>query len=480
MYERSGYDWRSLGQLLGDDPIPGSPDEVERSAAAYQSSAANLQRAASNLRRLRSANETCSEAVDAIMAKADAAAGTLEQVRERYDTIAGALRTYAPELRQAQATSIRAVGLASAAARRRDAAHARNEAARWRSVTVDPQVRDEALREYHESKADYEHASGDVESAKALLRTAISQRDAAGAKAASAITADTQNSPLNDTVGDYLSAAWEKISKVVIDVAKWVWDHIDQISLVLNLLSAIFPPLGVLATIANIAAGIKQGLALYRAVETGIKTGNWNDAIKIGISIGLQLLTMKAGVLVDKLGSKASSVVGKLIDKHNLKLIERTGLKSSALQAKVLQNGTPWMQMHNVGLEGRVLSPLKPGSAAIDVLERSANPVIKAQLPELRGAITLMKGTDYQLIKPYVGELTHLAQQAPISPVVRQHVMDLAERGVETAAHKVIGAGEDYVRDHLDEWFPSPGSEDSASPQPGTCTTYRAREVQTR
>ena len=32
MYERTGYDWRSVGQLLNNDPIPGSPDELERIA----------------------------------------------------------------------------------------------------------------------------------------------------------------------------------------------------------------------------------------------------------------------------------------------------------------------------------------------------------------------------------------------------------------------------------------------------------------
>lgn len=474
MYERTGYHWKNVGQLLGDDPIPGSPDVVEAVAAAYRTSAGNLEQAVRNLRNLRSANETCSEAIDAIIAKADDVAGTLEQVRGRYTTIASALTTYAPQLREAQRMSIEAVVSADEAAGRRDRAWAANEEARYRSVTVDQQVRDAALRDYAKSQADYYRASADVADAKALLASAIAKRDAGGSAAQGTIQGVIQDSPLNDTVGDYLSAAWEKISKAVTDIAKWVWDHIDQIAAVLSLLAAVFPALAPLAALARLATFVKMGVALLRGIETGIKTGNWNDAIKAGITIGLTILTSQAGVIASKVGGKAATAAGRLVDKSNLELAQQTRGSVATILDQTLSNGVTYKQLRLIAAENRVLPGYHPGSAIADSLEHAANPIARESFGQINAVMSVMKGGDYAIVKPYVDQLGQLATKAPISAQVRATIVDGVNDVVSQATSQGIKQVAHYVAEHEDDWFPSP----SAAQTESTCSeAYRKVEV---
>ena len=348
MYERNGYDWGSLGTSWGSDPIPGSPEVLEGVAATYGSSAENLGRAAENLKRLRSGDQTRSEAVEKIMEKALATSGTLLQVQSRYHTISRALNAYAPELREAQRLSIEAAEAAGPAARRRATARTDNEQARWRTVTFDQGARDQALEDYHRTKSEYLAADAEVNAARAKLDAAIKKRNAAGDKAKNDIGDALKDSPLNDSIGDYLSAAWETIKKVTGAVLEWLWDHIDEICLVIDILSVILALTGVggpvaaalqvlskAAKVAHVLANIKQGIQLVDYGLQGLRTGNWGPLVSAVVAIGI------GKVLGKGIGGKVKGLAKSGAARHSLKVSQKTVAASNKVLKETIRTGNP-------------------------------------------------------------------------------------------------------------------------------------------
>lgn len=439
MYERSGYDWGSLGTWWGSDPIPGSPDVLERCAADYRSSEQNLARAVENLRNLRSTDQTRSEAVEKIMASAAATAGSLDQVRERYDTISRALTGYAPELREAQSMSIRAVNQASVAAKSRAAALQRNDAARFRSVTVDQAVRDQALAEYHQSKADYLRADVDVESAKTLLAQAIARRDKAGESAKSLIAGEINGSSLNDTVGDYFSAAWEAIKKATASMLKFIWEHIDEICLVLDILSVVLALTGVggpvaallqvvskAARVAHLISKIKTGVQLLYAAYTGFTTGDWGKFVGQALTLGMNY---GIGKVLGKAGGKVGKWVQTRIDFKNAKLITKTTSVSDKVLRGTIDNGNPVSTIIKKMQAGTALQAYHPAAPSMAKLFASNNFAAQAVAPKVQAALSLMKGTDYAKVSPYVAQLTKLAGKSTISDALAPKLVAIGSKG---------------------------------------------------
>lgn len=459
MYERTGYDWRSVGQLLNNDPIPGSPDELERIASGFRHQADNLGRAAGNLRLLQNRDDTCSEAVTKIMTKASDTAASLDAVRERYETISAALGGYAPELREAQRISIEAVTRATDAARRKRAAASAVEEARWRFVNVDEQVRNQAQEDYYSNKAAYEHADGDVASAQALLRQAISQRDAAGNTAQSRIKGEISSSPLNDTVLDHL----EVVARVVTKAAKWVWDHIDIICIVLDVLAVVLALTGIgapiaglimvvskAAKVAHVLAKIKSAVTLFGQVVTGVRTGNWGS---VAATVGMAGLSFLIGKGASKLGDKAASFTKKVIDGRNLRITNRTDYVARQIHNQAVLSTGSWTQVQQKIASNAVLPAYHAGTPTVSAL-LSSNNVAAASNETIRtvsGSLALLKGGDFARVSSYADELTRLAHKATTSDATRDMIANIAKEHTETAATKVKGMLEDYVEGHSNQ-----------------------------
>lgn len=464
MYERTGYDWRSVGQKLNNDPIPGSPDELERIGREYAHHAQNLGRAAQGLRLLRNRDETCSEAIDAIMEKAAVTASSLENVQERYQTISLALAKYAPELREAQRLSLQAVNQASEAARRKRAAAQRNEQARWSAVTIDEQARNRALQEYHSSKADFEHASGDIASAKALLRQAITKRDEAGQSAQAMIGGEISSSPLNDTVLDHV----KEIGKVVFEVGKWVWDNIDVICLVLDVvvivlsltgvgapfagaLKAVLTGVKLLAQGARALAKLKKVVETFSMVSKGFRTGDWGEcATTAAVSIVTFLGTKGAGML----GEKGAAWMERAIDKRNLILEQRTKRAVKNVFNEAVMTTDSWKQVSEKVSSTSKLPWYHKGRSALDAMMSSKNVTASSSeaIQTFAGSAALLKGTDFDSVAPYAKELIRLAGTDTISGKAREFLVGTAQRAVENA----VGMGTKKVVDFMNGLSPQP------------------------
>lgn len=284
MTSRDHLPWHLAG--YGCDPIPGDPDLVETKAGACRASAANIGQAADQLRKLTSRDSTISDAIRVIMAKASETATTLDVAKVRYSALSNALTPYASSLRTAQRDSEEAVSAVSAASGQIRSASTRRAAARNRLNSADETVRCQAQEDVQLADASLKSAQSSLADAKTKIQAAIASRNAAADAAASKIDMDLADSPLDDTL-------WDKLGDFVATAGKWVWEHLDEIALVLDLFAFVLALTGVggpiaaalmlvskvLHALSKIKMIIDVGLAVYQ----GFTTGDWTSA---GVAIG--------------------------------------------------------------------------------------------------------------------------------------------------------------------------------------------------
>jgi len=309
----SHLDWSSVG--FHSHPIPGDPAAVQATASAFRETASRLSEAANGLRRLDSA-ETESLAVTKLLSNAREVAGLLELALDRYDVAADALAAYGPVQAQAKATAEAAVRDAMTARGLHDRAATNASNLRLGAMTtIDPQQRQDFLQAYHQAKAQAADASSSFESAKARVLGAISDRDRAADHAARQVSGAIANREINDDLFDQLGELWEgaqqfaadivannPLLKAVVDAAitaaKWVWDHIEQISLVLKVASILLgwvpflgPALIILSRIADVVALIKAATTLAGSFAHGVQTGDFS-----GFLVGATLTVVTFGI----------------------------------------------------------------------------------------------------------------------------------------------------------------------------------------
>lgn len=471
MYERNDRSWHPLDQ--SGDPIPGNPGELESNAAILRSNAGNLGRAVDNLRRLRNADNTCSDTVTKIMTLADSTATTLDQVRVRYGTIADALDSYAPQLRAAQRKSLEALEAATSAVQRENEARRRAESAYWRHLSMDQGVRDQAQVEYHEASSDVNAAQATVAEAKALLARAIADRNRAGEEAECRIRAVVQDSPLNDTFLDQVQAVWETVSKPIADVAAWIWENLDTIATVLTIAAAFLPALAPLAAVVRTLTYVKMATALLQGINTGLKTGNWNAAVKAGLTIGLSLAAGGLGKMVGKLSSKVGTWATKMIDKRNLKLMTRIRDQLFKVYKGATLNDVGVKTMTNSIHSGLSVQPWHPGAAAAKSLFSAKNPEVRRFADVMTGITRVMKGSDYGAIKAPLEELARLGKESFVSAGTRDAISSFLQKQGGVLLSEAVATGTEKALQPLIDRIPSSPEPSKAQQSGSSASTCR-------
>ena len=307
MTARPCYDWTPVG--YGSHPIPGDADEVAQGAREFRQTAGYLRTAASGLERLESQDDTISEAVDALDHDMRQVISTLWSALDRYETAAGALDAYAPVLLRAQEQAEAALQAATEARRemQQSASTARHLYQQY-ATTLDPHRWQEITHDIRTANARTESANASYTDATRRIQDAIHLRDAAGDRAAALIQDSIDDSSLNDSladrlkelvgdIADFVEAQFGWAIDPIVDALKFVWDHIDEISLALTLLAlatAWIPGVdavtGALATAANAVALIKGAIQL----ESAVVRGDWNGVVEYGIGVALSFVGAKA------------------------------------------------------------------------------------------------------------------------------------------------------------------------------------------
>ncbi|MBK8468271.1 MAG: hypothetical protein IPL45_00325 [Actinomycetales bacterium] len=424
-------------------------------AGDYRSTGEHIESAATNLGRLASPS-TCSEAVEKILTESHDLADQLLKVSGRYSETAGALASYAPQLRAAQALADQAIAKAGEAdKRRRQAAdHATNLWWGWRT-SINAEDAAEFERDYHQQKAASENAAGDVAGAKVLLLQAIEKRDAAGDAAARRISSAVDASPVNDTILDQFKELLDKGVDLLAKVGKWIWDNIDTIALVLTIaaavtafipgVNAITPFLLAASKVAAMVAKVKAVVTTLQAVSEGLKTGNWSKMVGIGVGY---LLGKVGGVVAKKLGQSAKTLLGQAIKKHNLKLTSESQGHLRAMYDKVILNGVADTDITRRFTNGTPIPGYRTEvQDALSALAHSKNSAINNDhtLRTVQALAGVMKGSDYSIIQSDMSKLVSFSDQSTISGDVARELKSVVGDQVEGYAKALFELGADQV-----------------------------------
>lgn len=289
------------------DPVPGDPDLVNEHVSNFRRTAETCGQVATKLRSLRSADNNISEAVTKILGRADSTAQGMDSAKLRYESMARGLAAYSPILAGAQTKSAAALTDCLAAAAAQKAAASAQAKAKQRLNDVDDATRKQASEDVVTHGAAAERQQTAYNEARGRILQAISERDAGATAAASQINMDLERDPLQDSF-------WDKLVNFVTSIATWVWENIDTICLVLDLLAIVLALTGVGGPIAAVLMMVSKAAKLLSTIKTVVtiyqaaSEGDWGKVALIGGSYLLgKGLSAGSSKLVSKFGAKYAS-----------------------------------------------------------------------------------------------------------------------------------------------------------------------------
>ncbi len=307
----NGIDWRYLG--YDGDPIPGCPATVEDGAAAYQRTAQDLSSGARALSTMVGSTEAIvMKTMDAIREDADDVRAGMSELVGRYSMAHAALRDYGPALRRAQ-DQARAAAADAIGAKRRYGMHVEEVQAQRRAMlSFEADQRSRAVEQAQMATTRANYANAELQSAHDRIAAAIAQRDEAAERAVGLIRDGDELCALKDTWQDRaqevvalglatLGAAGKAVVQGIIDFGKLVWEHIDTIALVLDVIAIglgvaalAFPPLAVVAAGFRFAgwgaraiSTVKTAAGVARDASEGNGAGAIVGVVAIGASVAL-------------------------------------------------------------------------------------------------------------------------------------------------------------------------------------------------
>ncbi|MGH3831272.1 MAG: putative T7SS-secreted protein [Pseudonocardiaceae bacterium] len=263
-------DW---SPLVGSDPVPGEPDQVEELGRHYQRVASAISDAATKLRQIAERQDMQSEAVDTFRGTAREVADDISRAHERYDGVGRALISYAPELRDAQSESAAALAQAKEAEKAQATANQLAQAAQSRINAAAEGADTTAEQGAHRRALTAADTAGDdLAAARRRLNRATDARDTAAQRAMRLVENVKDSGDLNDSWWDRWGA---KIVKAIVKIA----DVVAVVAGVLALLVGWIPVIGqalagILVTIALVASVVSL-LGNIALAATG--DGEWSD-----------------------------------------------------------------------------------------------------------------------------------------------------------------------------------------------------------
>lgn len=281
------YDWSPLN--CSSDPVPGYPDVLDQYLQVFRTTSQAAEHAHSDLLRI-STDQLKAKDLDDLRPRVTELSATMLNVKTIYDAATRALEVYAPVLRDAQSRSLSLLRQAEGPAHqeRSDGGQSRGM---YRQLLFTP-----AGPEREQLQADYEQLEQRrvrnleaIRTAQESLRGVCESRDEAAEYADSHLKGALEHSPLKDTWWDAVKDCWTAFDQWLQDnseLFEFLGDMLGKISLCLTILAFFFPPLGVVAGVVGIAAGIASLMGAWGKAR---KTGNWGtfavEAVFAALSI---------------------------------------------------------------------------------------------------------------------------------------------------------------------------------------------------
>lgn len=374
------YDWSVVG--YSSHPIGGDPSVVTSVARQFSRTADDIRNATTAIQRIENGDN---EALFLHKALEDAReiAAVLWQALGRYETAAEALTTFAAvqlQAKQQAEAALRAAVEARAAHQR--AADRADQIRHLYGQSTDPAQREQLKANFYYAQGDATSAEANFRKAEALIRDAVEDRNRAGNVAASQIRDAINDKELNDSLADRFNeivstviAIHNAIAGAVLSalkaIGKWIWDHLDVISLVLTILAvalAWVPVLGQIlggaALLAKLAVAMRVVATVSKVVSVASKVVDVAQRAKLlvdlagGVSKGLRTgdwTHVGPAFTAFALGSASKLGFAKLANMGAAKSIAKTGV-TTLEQPRRVQAWASWA----VGIGKR------PGSMAYD------------------------------------------------------------------------------------------------------------------
>lgn len=306
----------------------GSPDVLEGGARTLRDTAKQLGDAARNIQRLtEQGNEMESEAYGALADRSSAVYTTMIDAATRYRMMATAAQNFASVLREEQGNAVRLMDEVGDAQRAQSSAQSLYQEARISARDLDPAAQQRALELHSQGTRAMISANASLSAAKQQLQAAADRIHQANVKASNEVKTAMEVSGLDDSLWDKIVYLGEKISEVAFAVGKWIWDNIDTICLVLQVVALV---LQFIPGIGNVAGGLLMGigyaLTVAKTISFAKKTWEITDdalegryaevgagVLKLGLSfaIGKGISALGKTGLVKKLtGSAANKIFG--------------------------------------------------------------------------------------------------------------------------------------------------------------------------
>ena len=325
-------DWSSLG--WSEDPVPGAPEIVEDYAGRFRTTAKQAGDAAQLLRSF-STSGMISYSVDKLLAESTALAGRLTLVESRYVGAAGALAHYAPVLRTARDRSWQLLQEAGPLREQERQAHNRSKEMYWQLQTMPcgPQ-RDGLVDQYQDNERARVAQLGNIQSAKATLKSICDERDRAAESAAGIIKRAMEASGLNDSIVDHVQELFHNLDKWVQENAENLSKFGDVLGWVgtgLKIIGTVFPPAALLGLAVSAVGAVCSVAGAYGKAR---RSGNWGS---FWVAVGSAALSVGAGKLLGKVGKavglKSSggpiAKLSKQVTRAGYKLVRRLNVRAS-------------------------------------------------------------------------------------------------------------------------------------------------------
>ena len=294
--------------------LDGEPSEIQDGAKRMTTAGNQLIDASHAVDKLvNSSDEITSDAFKAIGEKGVVATQQLRAAGMRYQGMARALQEFAGVLDEEQRKARAAVQRAQAAKQRRDAARQNYENARKAARTFDKEAQKAAVD--HATKAVEQHKAADCDYQKEvkIIQDAASRVQEANKDACSKLVTASDNAGLDDSLFDKLKDFVSKVVNIVVKIGKWIWDHIDEICMVLDIVCfvlAFVPGL-------NLAAGVVKALTTLARVANALsKAAKFVQTVKTYVTAGQSVVKAIKNPTEENITAAVTAVGGTALGKY--------------------------------------------------------------------------------------------------------------------------------------------------------------------
>ena len=294
--------------------LDGEPSEIQDGAKRMTTAGNQLIDASHAVDKLvNSSDEITSDAFKAIGEKGVVATKQLRAAGMRYQGMARALHEFAGVLEEEQRKARAAAQRAQAAKQRRDAAKQNYENACKAARTFDKEAQKAAVD--HATKAVEQHKAADCDYQKEvkIIQDAASRVQEANKDACSKLVTASDNAGLDDSLFDKLKDFVSKVVNIVVKIGKWIWDHIDEICMVLDIVCfvlAFVPGL-------NLAAGVVKALTTLARVANALsKAAKFVQTVKTYVTAGQSVVKAIKNPTEENITAAVTAVGGTALGKY--------------------------------------------------------------------------------------------------------------------------------------------------------------------